>query len=63
MTDTQRTFALAARAAISDFYKDPDNERGFQQWKQQREAGAHTATNEPRAQPAGCPRNGAPATV
>lgn len=63
MTDTQRTFALAARAAISEFYQDPDNEREFQQWKQQREAGAHTATNDPRAQPAGCPPKGTPAGV
>ena len=63
MTDPQRTFALAARAAISEFFADPENEREFQQWKQQREAGAPTAGNETRATPAGCPQEGTIPTV
>lgn len=63
MTDSQRTFALAARAAISEFYQDPDNEREFQQWMHQREAGAQTATNETRATPTERPGTGAAMTV
>lgn len=63
MTDSQRTFALAARAAISEFYADPENEREYQQWLKQREAGAPTAANETRAQPGGCPQEGTPMTV
>ena len=65
MTDKRRTFALAARAAISEFYANPDNEREFQQWLKQREAGAQTATNETRAQPDATarPGTGAVATV
>ena len=63
MTDKQRTFALAARAAISEFYANPENEREYQQWLQTREAGAHAATNDQRATPAECLPRGTVATV
>lgn len=63
MTDKQRTFALAARAAISEFYANPENEMEYQQWKKSREAGAPNATNETRATPTERPRSGTVATV
>lgn len=63
MTDKRRTFALAARAAIFEYFQDPENEKEFQQWMQGREAGAQHATNETRAQPRGCPAKGTVTTV
>ena len=63
MTDSQRMFALAARAAISEFFANPENEREYQKWLREREAGAHTATNDQRATHAKCPPRGTAATV
>lgn len=40
MSPTQRAFAFFLRKAIADFYKDPDNVRRYQQWKQERDAAA-----------------------
>ena len=36
LTDKQRVFGYAARAALKDFYADPENERGFQEWMKRR---------------------------
>ena len=44
MNATQREFGRRALCCIAEFYKDPENERKYQEWKRRRE--------ERRAQPA-----------
>lgn len=36
MSPTQRAFAFFLRKAIADFYKDPENVRRYQEWKEER---------------------------
>ena len=40
MSPTQLAFAYFLRRAIADFYKDPENERRYQEWKRERDAAA-----------------------
>ena len=37
LTTSQRIFAQKARAAMAEFYADPENERAYQEWLKERE--------------------------
>lgn len=51
MNAHQREFGRRALRAIAEFYRDPENERKYQEWKQRREERRAQAATEERATP------------